>query len=313
MANPVQILERLTMVAPLGLRFHDVVTGAIIGSGLNVTVYPANNSARRVEAFVNRSGTYVLHHAPGLRSFEQGTGDDEFWENPPPPPPQPFIIEVIDLERRFQPFLFTAELPAARGLFNWLPPFEPSPPSPPSAAKSVPLYSAPARALDSGMAVIRADLWNPQANAAAAWAVVEARLGGVLQARGISDERGRIALIFPYPKPSDAPLSSPVESPPVNKNVPLLEQTWELTLSAGYVAPASSPATPATLPDLRATLDQLNAPPAKLWIDFAGGEELASVTLGYGRELILKSQASITVSPPAPQSVLFITPAGSPP
>lgn len=299
------------MVAPLGLRFHDVATGAIIASGLSVTIYPANNSARRVEAFVNRSGTYVLQHAPGLRAFEGGAGDEDFWTHLPPP--QSFIVEVVDRERRFQPFLFEAELPAARGLFQWLPPFEPSPPSPPSAAKSVPLYSAPARALDSGMAVVRADLWNPQGNGPAAWAVLEARLGGVLQARGISDARGSIALIFPYPKPTDAPLNSPVESPPVNKNVPLLEQTWELTLSAGYV-PAAPPATkPASLPDLRATLEQLGAPPAKLWTDFANEEELAGVTLKYGQELILKSQDSITVSPPAPQSVLFITPAGSPP
>lgn len=311
MAHPVEILERLTLVAPLGLRFHDVATGVSVGGGLSVTVYPANNSARRVEARVNRSGTYVLHHAPGLRAFEQGAGDEDFWQNLPAP--QSFIVEVVDREGRFQPFSFEAELPAARGLFNWLPPFEPSPPSPPAAAQSIPLYSAPARALDSGMAVVRADLWNAQANAPAAWAVLEARLGGVLQARGISDERGSIALIFPYPKPTDSPLSSPVESPPLlNKNVPLLEQTWELTLNAGY-APAASDATPARLPDLRATLDQLNAPHAKLWTDLAAHEELAGVTLRYGQELILKSQDSITVSPPAPQSVLFITPAGSPP
>jgi hypothetical protein len=315
MAKPAQILERLTMVAPLGLRFHDAATGGFVASGLSVSVYPANNNARRVEAFVNRSGTYVLHHAPGLRAFEGGAGDEAFWKNLPPP--QPYIVEVVDLERRFQPFLFEAELPSERGLFNWLPPFEPSPPSPPVAMKSVPLYSAPARTLDSGMAIIRADLWNPVRRAPAAWAVLEARMGGALQARGISDERGSIALIFPYPKPSDAPLSSPVESPPVNKNVPLLEQTWSLTLSAGY-APASSAETPsatttASLPNLRATLDQLNAPPAKLWLDFAAHEELGSVTLGYGQELILKSQDSINVSPPAPQSVLFITPAGSPP
>jgi hypothetical protein len=311
MSPSVQVLERLTMVAPLGLRFHDAATGAIIRSGLSVTIYPANNSARRVEAFANLSGTYVVHHAPGLRAFEQGAGDEDFWQNLPAP--QPFIVEVVDRERRFQPFLFEAELPAERGLFNWLPPFEPSPPSPPFAAKSVPLYSAPARAPGSGMAVVRADLWNPQTERAAAWAVVEARLGGVLQARGISDRRGSFALIFPYPRPTDAPFVSPVESPPVNKNVPLLEQTWELTLTAAYAPASSSPKTTASLPDLRATLEQLGAPPAKLWTDFANQEELASVALRYGQELILKSQDSINVSPPAPQSVLFITPAGSPP
>lgn len=303
--NHFEVLERFARVAPLGLRFHDAATGENVGGGLNVTVYPANNSARRVEALVNRSGTYVLHHAPNLRAFEHGAGDDEFWQNLPTP--QTFVVEVVDQERRFQPFLFELELPAPRGLFNWLPPFESSPPT---SAKSVPLYSAPARALRSGMAVVRADLWNAQVDAPAAWAVVEARLDGQLHARGLSDERGSIALIFPYPKPTDAPLASPIASPPVNKNVPLLEQTWELTLNAGYAPPDDDSATrPAPLPDLRAALDQLNAPPARLWADFAGQEELAGVTLKYGQELILKSQDSITVSPPAPQSVLFITPA----
>jgi hypothetical protein len=88
-----------------------------------------------------------------------------------------------------------------------------------------------------------------------------------------------------------------------------------LTLNAGYAPPPQEEAAtkPAPLPDLRATLDQLNAPPATLWADFATLEELAGVTLKYGQELILKSQDSITVSPPVPQSVLFITPAGSPP
>jgi hypothetical protein len=309
MANPVEVLERQTLVAPLGLRFHDAATGERVGGGLAVTVYPANNGARRVEAFANRSGTYVVHHAPGLRAFEHGAGDEEFWSNLPPP--QTFVVEVVDRERRFQPFMFEAELPAPRGLFNWLSPVEASPPG---GGGSIPLYSAPARALSSGMAVVRADLWNAQANAPAAWAVVEARMGGELHARGLSDERGSVALIFPYPKPTDSPLASPVSSPPVNKNVPLLEQTWELTLNAGYAPPDDEAARkPAPLPDLRATLDQLNALPAKLWADFAGLEELAGVTLKYGQELILKSQASITVSPPAPQSALFITPAGSPP
>ncbi|MDX6269639.1 MAG: hypothetical protein QOD28_862 [Acidobacteriota bacterium] len=308
--NPVHVLERMTLVAPLGLRFHDAATGERVGDGLSVTVYRANNSAQRVRAYANRSGTYVLHHAPGLREFEHGAGDDEFWNNLPPP--QTFVVEVIDEERRFQPFSFEAELPAPRGLFNWLSPAEPS--SPASAQQSIPLYSAPARGIQSGMAVIRADLWNAQANAPAAWAIVEARLDGQLHARGLSDRRGSIALIFPYPKPTDSPLASPVASPPVNKNVPLLEQTWELTLTAGY-APTddAAAAKPASLPDLRAALDQLNAPPAKLWTDFGGAIELMSVTLRYGQELILKSQDSITVSPPAPQSVLFITPAGSPP
>jgi len=36
MSSPFITLDRLTMVAPLGLRFHDTTTGAIVGDGLSV-------------------------------------------------------------------------------------------------------------------------------------------------------------------------------------------------------------------------------------------------------------------------------------
>ena len=42
--------ERLTMVAPLGLRFWDEVSARVIGDGLNVTAYPADNPARCLPA-----------------------------------------------------------------------------------------------------------------------------------------------------------------------------------------------------------------------------------------------------------------------
>jgi len=68
------------------------------------------------------------------------------------------------------------------------------------------------------------------------------------------------------------------------------------------------------LPDLRFTLSQ---PAATLWADAEQTEILQETNLRFGRELILKSRPPSS-SPPSPlsqtrDSVLFITPAVSPP
>jgi hypothetical protein len=188
----------------------------------------------------------------------------------------------------------------------------------------VPLFSAPARSIASGMAVIRADLWDTSLDAPAAWAVIEAFTGGKFIGRGVADDAGRIAVVFPYPTPlSFAPASppgSPLGSPPVATSPPLTEQLWPLELRAFYtpVRPVASPPDFAAeagppLPDLRFTLSQ---PAATLWAD-ADQTEILETNLRFGRELILKSRPSPS-SPPSPlsqtrDSVLFITPAVSPP
>jgi hypothetical protein len=64
------------------------------------------------------------------------------------------------------------------------------------------------------------------------------------------------------------------------------------------------------LPDLRAMLSQ---PEATLWADSELTMPLDTVSLRYGRELIVKSRPPLSMSPPTRQSVLFITPAVSPP
>ena len=147
-----------------------------------------------------------------------------------------------DLERRFLPFSFVAELPF-KGLYNWTSPLDPAPASPPDLPRNVPLYSAPTRRAPAGMAVVRAELRDAVLDAPAAWAVVEARLEGQLLARGFADERGQLALIFPYPAPLKFPPVSPPDSPPTAQGPPLMQQEWHITLSAAY-APQSPPSTP---------------------------------------------------------------------
>ena len=311
MAIPFITLDRLTMVAPLGLRFHDTTTGTIVGDGLSVWAYPVARPTAKSQAVANRRGVYVLHHGYGLREREQGDGSRFYWDNPIPPN-KDFVIEVTDLQRRFQPFQFTASLPA-EGIFKWLD-------SPLSTQTTVPLFPAPTQSVASGMAVIRADLWDTSIDAPAAWAVIEAFTAGKFLGRGIADDMGRIALIFAFPTPlSFAPASppgSPLGSPPIATSPPLTEQVWPLELRAFYTPdrPIASPLEGGpSLPDLRFTLSQ---PPATLWAD-ADQTEILETNLRFGRELILKSRPSPS-SPPSPlsqprDSVLFITPAVSPP
>jgi hypothetical protein len=168
------------------------------------------------------------------------------------------------------------------------------------------------------MAVIRAELWDLAHNVAAAWAVLEGYLNNQLIARGVADEKGRIALIFPYPAPRPfvvgSPPGSPVASPPIATGPPLTEQVWPITIRALYeLRPALPPLVgelglEPQLPDLDTTLSQREA---TLWADDLATQTLGEVSLQYGRELTLKSKRAS--SPPTFRSVLFITPAGSPP
>ena len=69
------VLDRLTIVAPLGVRFQDAITGEVIADGLTVSAYPLKQPNARRSLFPNRRGVFVLRHAPGLRDVENGAGD----------------------------------------------------------------------------------------------------------------------------------------------------------------------------------------------------------------------------------------------
>ncbi len=129
MSAPFQLLERQTLLAPLGLCFRDAATGEIVRSGLSIMVYPTAQPSRRASAFVNSSGVYVAQHAPGLREAESGAGDQSFWESLPPK--KSFTVEVFDSEGRYLPYSFQTALPI-EGLHPWTwplsePPAQPSP------------------------------------------------------------------------------------------------------------------------------------------------------------------------------------------
>ena len=276
----VKLLDRLTIVAPLGLRFHDAITGETVGEGLSVLAYPANRRNATRSLFPNRRGIYVLHDAPGMRDLQSGAGDDDYWNNLPPR--KDFVIEVSDDQGRFIPFKFTAALPA-RGIYEWN---GSNTTSPPSAPRGIPLYSSPARTAPAGIAIVRADLWDPTRGSnggEAAFAVLELFDNDRFVARGVADQKGRVVVMFPYPAPKtfapSSPPSSPVGSPPAANGPALTDQIWPFRVRALY-ATESPPQTSAvdSAPDLRSVLLQ---PEATLWAD----EELSENLVGSGRAI----------------------------
>jgi hypothetical protein len=295
MVGSFKIIDHVSLLAPLGLRFWDEVTGKAIGDGLSIEAYPSAQAHRKIPAFVNNSSVYILRNLPGLKSLENGFQEKEFLDGTFPK--RPFVVEVEDREGRFQPFQFTVQVPA-RGIFVGEDLLAESPPLRPLG---IPLFSTAARAVPAAMAVVRADLLDTQNGAPAAWAILEARLDARLIARGMADNQGRVALIFPYPdlqssalvSPPDATLVSPPFAGPALK-----EQRWIIELKAFYQPQNPVP----TKPDLQAVLTQ---PPATIW-KRQNTVEFEEATLTFGRELILKSE-SIT------SSALLVTPLRSPP
>ena len=308
--TPLPIIEKFSIVAPLGVCFHDAATGERVLQGLDVSVYPA--AARvwknKTPAFPNRLGVYVLQKIGGLENFPFGTGDAEFWENNQRQ--KNYIVEVSDTEKRFQPFQITVELPF-KGIYQW----ENDPPvSPNKSLSSIPLYSAPTRNIPGGMSVIRAHL-RQTGGTPASWAVLEAYFDGKLIARGIADRDGQIVLIFP----TLAPQSNPLVSPPASSTrITLAEQNWNLDLTVKYqpnifqISPPNlNESEEENLPDLRLALAQAEG---TLWADGGQTEEYKTAVLQLAKELILRSREAESLSPPtnsatASSSFLFVSPA----
>jgi hypothetical protein len=318
MIEPFRLLERQTLIAPLGVRFWDVATGVHVRNGLQVIAYPGTHYLHSTTASSNRSGSaYVFHRAWGLRKFELGISDAPFPESPPTS--QRYKIGGHDENRRFLPVSFSADLPTA-GVFQWPLAGPRTQLDPPDG--SVPLYPSTLRSAPPGLAVLRAELYQSLNGARASWAMMEARFNGRLIGRGIADEQGRIALIFAYPPPQDSVGSSAI-SPPgsVRARLPFRNQEWTIQLQAFYEpAVLSLPLSPPgpsgsprrddlSVPELS---DILKQSPANLFLDEAKTRPLTEVHLRYGPKVFVTPGSATVSSPPnpLPLSILFVSPAG---
>jgi len=277
MLNAPVVIDRLTRVAPLGMRFFDAVTQKAV-VGLAVTARATSNPARQIPMFATPSGVYVLQNVPALREFENGIGNEAFWTHMPAP--QLYRIAIDDPRGQFLPCTLNVAVPT-HNLFEWTCGPAASPPEPGDG--DVPLFSTPTRGVPDGMAVLRADLYDAASDAPAIRAVVDVRYEGRRLGRGIADERGCVCVIFPYPPPVDfLPLS------PLGTGAALWEQQWTLQVSIGY---APVPPLAGAL-DLCAALDQLASAPAQAWAvwdGLAGTLILTEAMLKYRQELILRT------------------------
>jgi hypothetical protein len=267
------VIERLSKVAPLGVRFWDEVSHKSIGDGLIVSAYRTSQPDQRFALALNRANVFVLQNVPGLRDVEFGSGDQAYWDTLPAP--QSFVIDVFDTTNRFLPFTFTTDVPT-RDLFTLI---CGSPPEP----SGVPLFSAPTRSSPGGYGVIRAELRDEsqfdartQEYAPASWAMLEAWYDGQRVGCGLADQQGRIVVFFAYPEPINPPISSPTP------RTALTSQQWPIELRAFY-----SPLTPVPQsPDLCAALTQS---PATLLSSLSPPTPLTTVNVAYGVDAIVKT------------------------
>ena len=319
MIEPFHLLERQTWIAPLGVRFRDASTGALVRGGLRVIAYPDAHRLQWTRAVANHSGAYVLHHAWGMREFELGVRNEPFPESPPPR--HRYTIVVNDEERRFLPTRFEADLPTV-GFFQWTPAGARTTVDPIDG--SVPLYPSILGPFPPGMAVLRAELYESSSeeingvrvNKPAAWAMIEAHFNGRLLGRGIADGQGRIALVFAYPPPRD---SVRVGGSPLGvgtARLPFLKQEWTIQLHAFYQPSVLSLPGPSgsvqaddlTIPKLNDIFDQS---PASLFLDEAETEPLTEVNLKYGPQVFVPPGSPVGSPPnPTPLSILFVSPTG---
>jgi hypothetical protein len=269
------VLDRLTRVAPLGLRFWDAATRSLVSDGLRVTAIPKVSGTypgQAVSAFPNRSGVFVFHHLSGLEKSEVGEGDQDYWDNIPVT--RDFVVFVEDVPRRFLPFQIAVRAPS-EGIYQWgcatghsltLLPGQP--------AGTIPLCSAPGRPAPAGLTVIYANLVK-EPKQPAAWAVLEVYNQNELLGRGLADKEGHAALFFPYPRLAEL---SPYQNRP-----PLTQETWQIDVEVFHSPTSSIP----DQPDLCALMEQAPARPLET---LSPATYLGHITLNFGQEIILKTQ-----------------------
>jgi hypothetical protein len=239
-------LERIALVAPLGLHFVDVSTGATDIDSLSVSAAPVGDPNRALAATRTPHGSYAFARLPGLDKARFGAGDAGYWAKLPAPAARStFIITVTDSSSRFLPFKFEVKAPW-QGYFalKCAPSDDPIP--------LIPLFSVPQRPPVPGFAIVRAEL-HTTGGQPAAFARLEVLIGSTIIGRAVADSQGRAVAFFPYPKIANGP------------SKPLLTREWTVDLRTFHdldPPPVGLPALCAILKQPQVTL--LAAQSAKL-------------------------------------------------
>ena len=293
-------LERLVTVAPFGFQLWDPIRELPVSDQLSVV--GTSPAGLRRAATAGPSGTFSLRHRPSSWAFTSGSGDDGFWASPPAVAAQ-WEMSVIDGAGRFLPFTFDVEgavrvgqaarevcgigPASARSDVTGLGDAAGSPPEE-RAMPVVPLFSAPARPIPAGFAIVTAQLLDP-GDRPVAGAIVRVSPPRSRPAYGMSDGRGMTVVAVAYPELEDAHASPPVGTPR-----PLQEQSWPVTVEV-FTDPSVNRPSP---PDLCAVLAQLRGQPARL-VGQSPPETSLRATLEYGKPLAVSTlgRSELVVEP----------------
>jgi hypothetical protein len=275
-----RVIETVSTVTTLGIRFWDPVTDAQIRDGLVVTACAATQS--RSTPFVNAartlSGYYAFHKLPGLVRFENGSIPIDG----SPLAARRFRIETRDTLRRFLDTAFEVDVPLGyRGLFPA------AAGSPGGNAPGFLLYSAPTRRRPSWLGCVRGELEQLGNGRPAAHAVVAVRDPGGRTWRGIADEAGRFIVFLAFPE-IEASLGG---SPPSPGQAALGERSWVLRVAVFHQASMLRALPGTTVPDLQSILNQ--SPETDVWqlLPSEGGTPQSDWVgeLHFGGELVART------------------------
>jgi hypothetical protein len=275
-------VERFSIVTTLGIRFWDPAFDVQVNDSLAVTAYPFGARRPATAGFSTPSGVYAFRGLPGLHDIEYPRGD------PASPGSLPaskrFLIEVMDGASRFLPAAFFVDAPF-NGIFPTDAPQAPGAVAPPGFY----LFSAPTRAATPLVALVRAQLserLDTTNERPASYAVMEIDTPTGDIWIGVADDRGAVALLFPYPTFTAVTSTSSSTLP----SAAMARQSWQISLRIRYQPSALSFPPGASLPELRSVLAQA---PAAIWTQRAvpPGQALASLpaTLAFGEELTMRS------------------------
>lgn len=250
----------------LGIRFWDPIEQQPV-DGLKVAARAYSFPRPRVEGVRTPSGYYGFHSLPGMSLIEQGLATG---------PVRSFLIEVEDPQGRFTSVSFPLEVPLESG-----------PIFPPTGGEGNPqgflLFSSILRRPGVGVAVVRASLIDQATEAPAKNAVLQVKLPDDSLWYGISDDRGEVAVLMPYP-PFEVALDE--ENDPIL--LPLTGQSWSLEVSVLYNSSTLVFAPQSERPELPSIFLQ---PPGSLWenAEDPSGVPTLTTTLRFQEALVIRT------------------------
>jgi hypothetical protein len=262
---PHLLLERPVWRPAFGLACADDARGRRVTEGLRVQVAALAGTAQRpaLEAVAGPAGVHALHRAPA-----PGAGAA--------------IVRITDRQGRYLPTRLRCTLPLPAAGLN----------TAACIGGDVPLFLHPAQPAPTGLATVRAAIWNTRTGAPAAFALLQlfdADTGRPL-GRGLADERGQVLAPVSPAEPVD---TDGAASPPLPQ--PAAQRRWRLRVEIRHdpglprhADPGFGPAA-APWPDLCELLAQplqpafagLGSPPLPLTL----------ATLRQGEPLILAADA----------------------